>query len=380
MWTKFKNKLSKVNKFLLGLYSGFLIAFRMFTLPQLLYTIKDSDLTKINSILDIINNNYIESWTKEDILDGIYKGIFLNLDGYSNYLSKEEYEEFISSESNNFCGVGIRWQKNEDGIYELLRVYENGPAYESGLKKGDLIISVNEKNISAMSLEEVSTEIRGEEGTDVDIIAVRDNKELKFTVTRRFVHIPYAVCDIDNNLGIIKIESFEGEVVEDFRNALDKLDKENITNVIIDLRDNTGGSVDSLCDILSQIITEKKLVFTLRKNNNISEDCIIESYNDKKYNIVVLVNEHTASCSEIMAGMLQDYDMCIVVGEPTFGKGVIQDSFNMYDNSVVTLTTGRYYLPSGRSITESGLIPDIEIEDNIYTDIDEQLEKAKELF
>lgn len=372
--------MKNINKsFIKGIYCGFCIALFFVTITQLFYYIRETDLIKINNIMYLVKENYIESFEKNDILDGMYKGIFHNLDSYSSYMSAEEYNSFISIEDNNFCGVGIRWQKNEDGYCEIIRVFEDGPAYNSGLQKGDLIISINNKNIGVMSREEIKTELRGLEGTEMCVKVIRDNVEFDYTFVREPIQIPFVLCDIEDNIGIITIDSFEGTVVEDFRQALLKIDKNNIKDIVIDLRNNTGGNVDCLGGVLEELLDKEYLVFTLKNKDNISNDYIIKGTNKHTYNIVVLVNKYSASCSEIMAGMLRDYGLATVLGETTYGKGVVQESFVLEDNSVVFITTGRYYLPNGSTITKDGLIPTVEIEDISSTDKDEQLEKAKEL-
>lgn len=379
-WNKIKKFAKRKRGYADGIYLGFLIALLLFTLSNSLFGyIRWSEISKINEVFYVLNKVYAEEYDIDEVKEGIYKGIVNKLDGFSSYMTREEYDSFSSAEDNNYCGIGVQWQIFED-LYTIVEVFEDSPAEEAGLKKGDILWGVNGNFCKTMTSEELSAEVRGLEGTSVDMIIVRNNEEIELTVVRRPIQRKIARLKIYDNVGVIDIDSFDGTVVEDFSECVEQLNKENITNLIIDLRNNTGGSVEILGTLMQDIVDTNAHIFNLVRKDGSTVEYSLKSHTDKHYNILILVNNATASASETMAGSLRDLGLAKLVGTQTYGKGVIQDSVVLSDESVLNITSGHCYLPNGEMITKDGLTPDIIIEDDTKTLADEQLEYTLTLF
>lgn len=363
-----------------GIYIGFGLALLLVTFnQQVLNYFTFTDISKLNEVETILNKVYAEPYTKDELTTGMYKGLVGSLDGFSTYMTTEEYNSFSSDEDSFYCGIGIKWQLFDE-YYTIIKVYEGSPAFKAGIEAGDIIWGVNGKNCQALTREELRAELRGEQGTFVDLIIIHNDKEVEYTVERQPIQKPNAILEIRNNIGIITLESFEGFVVEEFHNCIEEVNKQGISNLIIDLRYNTGGSIELLGTIMQDLVPSNEKIFSLHKKDGTDIEYSVKSHTDKDFNIVILVNSSSASCSEIMAGSLRDLGLAILVGENTYGKGVIQDCIELRDHSILYLTSGHYYLPAGEPITEDGLTPDFVVRDIKETFEDEQLIYALNLF
>ncbi len=270
--------------------------------------------------------------------------------------------------------------RTDDGAIEILEVTEDGPADEAGVLAGDVILAVNGKEVSGMTSSEVSSIISGAESDDIVLKLYREDtdEELEITVTRGLIESVIVWGGVINdNIGYIAIDSFTAVTATQFTQLLEQLYEYDIEGLILDLRDNSGGLVSAACDMLREFIPEGVLVYTEDKNGSRSE-YTSESGNEIELPVVVIVNENTASASEIMVGALQDYGVAVVVGAQTFGKGIIQDVFKLSDGSVIRLTVSHYYTPNGNNIHGVGVTPDIEVEYNTDDGTDSQLEAAIE--
>ncbi len=363
-----------------GIYIGFTLALVLVTFnQQVLNYFTFKDISKMNEVETILSKTYAESYTKEELTTGMYKGLIGSLDGFSTYLTADEYKSFISDEDSSYCGIGIKWQLFDE-YYTIIKIYEGSPASKAGLKVGDILWGANGKNCQAMTREELKAELRGEQGTTVDLIVIHDDKEVEYQIERQPIQKPNASLELKNQVGVITLESFEGNVVEEFHKCIEEVNTQNITDLIIDLRYNTGGSVELLGTIMQDLVPSNEKIFSLQKKDGTNIEYSVKSHTDKQYNIVILVNHSSASCSEIMAGSLRDLGLATIVGENTYGKGVIQDCIELRDHSILYLTSGHYYLPNGEPITEDGLCPDYIVEDIRETFEDEQLIYALNLF
>lgn len=359
-----------------GIYLGFALALILVTFnQQVLNYFTFTDISKLNEVETILSKVYAEPYTKEELTTGMYKGLINNLDGFSAYMTEEEFNSFSSDEDSSYCGIGIKWQLFDEH-YIIIKVYEDSPAEKAGIVAGDIIWGANGKNCQAMTREELRAELRGEQGTFVDLIVIHDDKEVEYTIERQPIQKPNASLEVKDGIGIITLETFEGLVVEEFHNCIEEVNKQNITNLIIDLRYNTGGSVELLGTIMQDLVPADEKIFSLKKKDGTDIEYSLKAHTDKNYNIIILVNNSSASCSEIMAGSLRDLGLATIVGENTYGKGVIQDCIVLRDKSVLYLTSGHYYLPNGEPITDDGLTPDYIVEDNPETFEDEQLDYA----
>ncbi|MBD5088400.1 MAG: S41 family peptidase [Clostridiales bacterium] len=332
------------------------------------------NLNKLAIIHEKISQEFMENVEDETILDGMYKGMLESLDDpYSRYYTQEEYAELNESNSGSYCGIGaLVAQDSKTGKVYIVEAYEGGAAKEAGIVAGDSITKVNGKSVKKEELTDVVERMKGKEGTTVEIefYIAKSKTYQTFTMERRNVEVPSVEYQmLEDNVGYIQVSGFKETTANQFSEALDKLEKKNMKGLIIDLRDNGGGLLDSVVDMMSRILPEKKEIVSVKDKNG--KGTIYFSKDDKTFDkpLVILVNENTASASEVFAGAVQDYKLGKLVGTTTFGKGIVQTVMGLFDDSAIKLTTAKYYTPNGRNIHKIGLEPDIEVE------LDEKLQQ-----
>lgn len=301
-------------------------------------------------------------------------------DEYTEYFTKEEMESFTTYTTGNYVGIGIYMQADlENNKIIVTQPIKNSPAEQAGIKTGDIILKVDGVSYNAEQLSEMSSKIKGKEGTTVDLEIQRGDKTINYTIERKSVELYVIEGEIlENNIGYIPLTTFDDGCAEQFKSVYNELKDKKITSLIIDLRDNGGGIVDEAIEIAECILEKDSTVLiTVDKNQN-------EEIEKTKENpvinmpIIVLVNENTASASEILTGALQDYKKAEVVGVTTYGKGVIQELYTLSDGSGLKITIKEYYTPNRQKIHKVGITPDYEIKDDSTTE-DMQLKKAIEL-
>ncbi|MDE7425955.1 MAG: S41 family peptidase [Lachnospiraceae bacterium] len=332
------------------------------------------NLNKLAIIHEKISQEFMENVEDETILAGMYKGMLESLeDPYSRYYTQEEYAELNESNSGSYCGIGaLVAQDSKTGKVYIVEAYEGGAAKEAGIVAGDSITKVNGKSVKKEELTDVVERMKGKEGTTVEIefYIAKSKTRQTFTMERRNVEVPSVEYQmLKDNVGYIQVSGFKETTAKQFSEALDKLEKKNMKGLIIDLRDNGGGLLDSVVDMMSRILPEKKEIVSVKDKNG--KGTIYFSKDEKTFDkpLVVLVNENTASASEVFAGAVQDYKLGKLVGTTTFGKGIVQTVMGLFDDSAIKLTTAKYYTPNGRNIHKTGLEPDIEVE------LDEKLQQ-----
>ncbi len=333
---------------------------------------------KIGMLAGYIEENYYEEVPIEDLREGLYQGLFDNLDVYSEYYTAEEYEDMMSSEIEGvYSGIGATLEQNtETQLVTIIRVYEGSPAQEAGLKVGDIIYSADDYDSTSMELSEFVTHIRGEEGTSVHLVVYREGVEMEFDVIRRNLEYPTVEWDmLEDSIGYIAISEFTGSTTSQFESALDDLEEQGMEALIVDLRYNPGGLLDGVCDILNDILPAGLLVYTeerdgQRINYDSTDDCSLD------IPLAVLVNGSSASASEIFAGAIQDREAGVIIGTQTFGKGVVQTIRPLSDGSAAKITTSRYYTPNGVCIQGIGITPDIVLEYEFMGEDDEEYSYA----
>ena len=345
-----------------------------------------NELSKFKKIID---KYYIGKVDEEKLKEGAIKGYIEGLDDpYSEYISKEEMEEYIEQTNGNFVGIGIYMTKDlENDRVVILSTIKNSPAEKAGLQAGDLIISVDGTEYKADDMTEASNKIKGEENTTVELEILRNGQKLSFEIKREKVKVNEIETEVlESNIGYMNISSFDEETGADFKEKFEQLQQKNITSLIIDLRNNGGGIVDEALEI-AECIADKGsiLLYEINKEN---EEEIIKSEEDPIVNIpvILLVNENTASSSEILAGALKDLGKAKIVGTKTYGKGVIQTLLSLKDGSGIKITSAEYLTPNKNKINEIGIEPDyvVELPDGVDVleverENDTQLEKAIEL-
>ena len=335
----------------------------------------------LKSFRDAIDEYYIGEIDEQKMLDETIKGYINGLDDeYSEYMTKEEWAEFQADALGNYVGIGIYMSVDENNNVVVVSPIKETPAEIAGLESGDIIVNVNDESVLGVSPDIVSSKIKGEEGTKVKITVLRDSEYLDFEIERKAIKVYHVETKmLENNIGYLSLLTFDEGCAEEVRKGYEKLKSEGAEKIILDLRNNTGGLVDEALSIADMILPkDNKILITLDSDGNeeisISEkDPIIEK------ELVVLVNEYSASASEILVGALKDNQKAKVVGKNTYGKGVIQSVFMLTDGSALKLTINEYFTPNKTKINKVGIKPDYEVELNTETEEDEQLNKAIEL-
>lgn len=349
---------------------------------------KSSSLAaKLAVIRNKIDEEYIGEIDENDLIDGAIKGYVSGLnDVYTEYLTQDEMSTFTEDIEGEFVGIGVYITKDTER--NLILVYgtiPDSPAEKAGLKTGDIITSVDGVECNGDDYDTITNSIKGKEGTKVKIGILRNDEEINFEIERKTVEVKHVTSQVlDNNIGYIYISSFEGDVSTQFENAYNDLIKQGITSLIIDVRNNGGGIVNESLDI-AEMMTDKGQTLLIESDKN-GEEEVIKSEKDKTITspIVLLVNEYSASASEILAGILkEDVDNCTLIGNTTYGKGVIQTLYTLTDGSGIKITTNEYFTPNHNKINKIGIEPNIKVDDYLFTgtldkENDTQLKKAIE--
>lgn len=328
--------------------------------------INKETVTKINELSGYIDAYFYEDTDEEDLQNGMYAGLLAGLgDKYSDYYTAEEYRQTRVSMTGKYYGIGAGLRQDTDTmVVSVSKIYEGTPSDEAGMLAEDIILSVDGTEADSMDVTDLVMLIRGEEGTTVHIEAYRPSTDeyLSFDVKRANVTLPSVSSELlQNGTGYIRIESFEEDTAKQFETELAKLEGSGIRSLIVDLRYNGGGLVDSVVDILDDILPEGLLVYVEDKYGNRQEynsdgDTYIE------YPLAVLINGDSASASEIFAGAVKDYEYGTLIGTKTFGKGIVQSVIPLDDGDAIKLTTAKYFTPKGNYIHGVGIEPDIELE------------------
>lgn len=337
---------------------------------------------KINNINKYIKSMYLEDADEDDLVDGAFKGIMASLDDpYSQYYTAEEYRSVMESTNGEYNGIGIVVSKVEENEGLLVReVYDNTPAMSAGIQENDVILKIDGKDVTKSDINVAVGYIKGEDGTTVEITVRRGDEEMDIQVKRSTIERPTVASKmLDNSIGYIKLEEFDGVSTAQFSSAINTLKDKGMKKLVIDIRDNPGGRLDVVCDILDLFVEKDKLlVYTKDKNNKGDEEYTRYDASVKDIPICILVNQNSASASEVFSGVMQDYELADIVGNQTFGKGIVQKIIDMGDGSAIKLTVSKYYLPNGENIHGEGITPDY-IVDLPENGEDTQLEKALEI-
>ena len=333
---------------------------------------------KIEELLAYIDLYYNDEYDADDVRDAIYEGTLSGLgDPYSVYYTADDYKDLQISTSGNYYGIGAGLSQNAKTMeVTVLKVYEGTPAEDAGLEDGDQILKVDDVEATSMELSNLVKKIRGEEGTTVHLQIYRESsgETLEVDVKRANVDLPSVSYEmLDGGIGYIQISEFQSNTAKQFKAAVKDLQSQNMKSMIVDVRSNPGGLITSVVDILDQILPEGTVVYTedkygKRENYTSDSNCL-------KLPIAVLVNENSASASEIFAGAIKDYNYGTLIGVKTFGKGIVQTVYPLEDGDAIKITTAKYYTPNGNYIHKVGITPDIEVEYNYSGPKDEKYDK-----
>ena len=352
----------------------------------------DESVKKIQALESVIDTYYYKSdLDKQDQIDGLYKGLMSSLnDPYSEYYTEAELMELTADVQGIYFGIGA--YVSFDSTINMARVsgvMPGSPAEKAELCIDDIIYEVDKESTQGLSLEEVVSRIKGEEGTMVHLTLVRNGVSdyVEVDVERAQIEVPTVSTEVyEDNIGYLKITEFDEVTTTQFIDGLAELRAQNIEGLIIDLRSNPGGSLSTVCDIARQLLPEGVIVYTEDKEGN-REDYNCDGKHEIDIPVVVLTNQYSASASEILSGAIKDYGIGKLVGKTTYGKGIVQRIFDLRDGTAVKLTVSSYFTPSGVNIHGIGIEPDVEVDfdseayakDKTDTQLDKGIEVMKEL-
>ena len=346
-----------------------------------------SHVQKIEYLEKMIDQEYLGEVDNAEMEEGIYAGLVYGLgDVYSRYYTADEYAQETASTDGAYAGIGISIQKNKNGGVQIAECYEGGPGAEAGLQTGDVITAINDTDVTDMELSDVVSLIRENKDNTIVLTVFRENEEKsrEISVDVMDVELPSVFGEmLDKKTGYIQITQFTGVTPQQYKDMFAELKDKGMERLVIDLRDNPGGLLTSVCDILREILPEGLIVYTEDKYGNREEETC-DGKHQLDMPLAVLVNENSASASEIFAGAVQDHEVGTIVGTTTYGKGVVQELRQLSDGSAVKLTVSNYYTPNGNSINKVGIKPDVGVKlasellnkDEITHEEDNQLQKA----
>lgn len=341
-------------------------------------------LRKSKEIERVVQNYYLGDIDEAKQTEMMFLGQIAGLeDEYSTYFTKAQYEQFQRKQAGSFMGIGISIAQTGENGQELVitECLDNYPAYKAGVKVDDVILAINGKDVTGKTSSEAAAMIQSSENNVVNLKIKRKKddivREFRIEMTE-MEKISVRGEMLDNSTGYISIDHFTGVTASQFKNIYGELKIQGMEKVIIDLRGNPGGLVESVCDILNQLLPEGVIVYTVDKYGN-RNDRMCDGLNKIDIPLVVLVNGESASAAEIFAGAVKDYGVGTIVGEKTFGKGIVQDSFRLSDGSYLKLTVSKYYTPKGHDIHKVGIQPDVEVEMPLGSEDDIQLDKALDI-
>tara|TARA_B100000315_G_scaffold63025_1_gene57217 strand:+ start:911 stop:2053 length:1143 start_codon:yes stop_codon:yes gene_type:complete len=377
--------MKKFTKFLVTIiFSFFLINISFSANDENIY----DKIDLFSEVLDKINNEYVEEINQNKVMDAAINGVLQSLDSYSGYMSPEIFKEMQTETSGKFGGLGIEVGM-EAGVVKVISPMDNSPAERVGVKAGDYIVKINDSQVQGKTLSQAVELMRGPVGSKIEITVRRIGikKAIIFNITREIIEVKSVKSKIiDENVGYIRLTSFNENSSNQVKEKIKKFKKDkNIEKYILDLRNNPGGLLTQAIKISDFFLDNGEIVST--KGRKIREN---KKWFAKKGDLingetlVVLINYGSASASEIVAGALQDHKRAILIGESSYGKGSVQSIIPLENNGAIRLTISKYYLPSGKSISDIGITPDIEIAESsdefrINTETDNQLDFAVKL-
>ena len=364
---------------------------RMIPWHSIPFEVPLSRSAKVEIMESYLDQYYVEEFDKTLVEEMLFSGMAAGVgDRYTYYMPEETLEQYLENTNGNFDGVGIEVYTTQDGEVVISRVMEGQPAQQAGLQEGDVIIGVDGEDMRGKMISDVAAKIRGKAGTEVTIEVLRKStgETLKMTMQRAVVVMESVDSRmINGKIGYISISGFKENTYDQFKAALDALQKDGMKGLVLDLRDNPGGLVKSVYQIGEELLPEGTMVYTLDKKEKRDDLKCDGTYLDIP--LVVLVNENSASASEILAGAVKDTDRGTLVGMQTFGKGLVQRLFTLPDGSGLNVTIQKYYTPKGTSIHGIGIEPDEVVQlgekylatslTDIPEDEDAQLQKAMEV-
>lgn len=332
---------------------------------------------KLNAIDSVLESFYFGDVNDETAKDNIYKAYLSSYgDKYTMYYTADEYKALKESTNGKFYGIGAVCQLSGEGGVLLVDVYDNGAGYQAGLRSGDRVVNVDGRDITGMELSSAVALIKGDKGTSVTLEVIRGTERLTFSAVRDAVEaktVSYTL--LDNNIGYLSISQFEEVTTKQFKAAVEDLQSQGMKGLVIDIRNNPGGLLDTVVGMLKYMLPDGLIVYTEDKQGNRKE---YKAQDNDEFNLplAVIVNGNSASASEIFAGAIQDYGKGTIIGTQTYGKGIVQTVKPLTDGSAIKFTIAKYFTPKGQDIHGKGVTPDMVVEYDTDADVDTQLDAA----
>lgn len=370
--------------------------------------IKDFDVAKVNTnktevsysktkkgfdslyeTYDTIMSEYYKDVDSDKLIEGAINGMLESLDDeHTMYFDKKSKEEFDSELSGNYYGIGAQIQLTSDETIKITKVFDDSPAKKAGLKEEDVFVSVDGTSVKGKSATEVANMLKSDSVKTSTIVVKRNDKELTFKVTKENITL-FSVSSemLDNNgknVGYLSVSIFGQKTYSQFKDALTKLEKQDMDSLIIDLRGNTGGYLSTVTNMLEEFIDKGNVIYQIQSSSGVKQYKTVKA-SEKKYKIVVLIDGGSASASEIMSAAMKEVYGATLVGQTTYGKGTVQTTKNLSNGSMIKYTIEKWLTPSGKNIDKEGIKPDYEVElgdsykDNPTKENDTQLQKALDL-
>ncbi len=323
------------------------------------------ELKAFTQALELVKRNYVEDPNSKDLIEGAIRGMVAGLDPHSSYMAERAYKEMSLDIKGEFQGVGIQIGMKNSQL-TIIAPIEGTPGDRAGLAAGDKILKINDEWTKDMGIDQAVDKMRGPKGTQVRLLILREgwDKPKEFKITRDTIKVQSVKSKmLDDGIGYVKIIQFQGQTADELEKALKGLDAKGVKKLILDMRNNPGGILDASVDVSGKFLPKDKLVVYLQGRQKTDRKDYLTTSDEppREYPIVVLVNTGSASASEIVAGALQDSKRALILGTQTFGKGSVQTVFPLEDGGGIRLTTAKYYTPSGRSIQNVGITPDVEV-------------------
>lgn len=332
---------------------------------------------KLNAIDSVLESFYFGDVDDETAKDKIYKAYLSSYgDKYTMYYTADEYKALKESTNGKFYGIGAVCQLSGEGGVLLVDVYDNGAGYQAGLRSGDRVVNVDGRDITDMELSSAVALIKGDKGTSVTLEVIRGTERLTFSAVRDAVEaktVSYTL--LDNNIGYLSISQFEEVTTKQFKAAVEDLQSQGMKGLVIDIRNNPGGLLDTVVGMLKYMLPDGLIVYTEDKQGNRKE---YKGQDNDEFNLplAVIVNGNSASASEIFAGAIQDYGKGTIIGTQTYGKGIVQTVKPLTDGSAIKFTIAKYFTPKGQDIHGKGVTPDMVVEYDTDADVDTQIDAA----
>lgn len=318
---------------------------------------------KLNYLESLINEEYLEEKEEDSLREGLYAGLMSGLnDPYSTYYTAEQYKKLNTSNEGSYVGIGAVLQKDKDGGAKIVQLYEGGSGEQAGLKKGDVLKAIDSEDVTEKETSDIASMIRESDKDSVTLTIQRNEETKEIKVEIRDVEIQTVSHEmLDDETGYIRISEFSEVTSNQYKKAFEDLQDKGMKKLVVDLRDNPGGLLTAVCDVLRQILPEGLIVYTEDKNGKKEEEKC-DGKSELAMPLAVLVNGGSASASEIFAGAVKDYGIGTIVGTTTYGKGVVQTIQPLSDGSAVKITIAKYFTPKGNDINKKGIAPDVEAE------------------